>query len=106
MLDFQKIQQGPEMTQQDIETTVISILKGHDASRIGIFGSYARGEANAESDLDLLVHFKTRKSLLTLVKIKRELTEALGIPVDLLTESAISPHLIDHIKSELRIIYQ
>ena len=94
------------MTLQDMEATVISILKSHDASQIGIFGSYARGEAKANSDLDVLVQFKTRKSLLTLVRIKRELTEALGIPVDLLTENAISPHLIDHIKSELRIIYQ
>jgi len=94
------------MTRHDMETTLISILKSHDASHIGIFGSYARDEANPDSDLDVLVQFKTRKSLLTLVRIKRELTEALGIPVDLLTESAISPHLIDHIKSELRIIYQ
>ena len=94
------------MTRHDMETTLISLLKDHDADQIGIFGSYARGEAKPNSDLDILVHFRTRKSLLNLIRIKRELTEALGIPVDLLTEGAISPHLIDRIKSELRIIYQ
>jgi uncharacterized protein len=94
------------MISQDKESTLITILKNHDASRIGIFGSYARGEAGPDSDLDLLVDFKNRKSLLTLVKIQRELSEALGIHVDLLTEAAISPRLIDRIKAEMRVIYQ
>jgi predicted nucleotidyltransferase len=91
---------------KDIEEKLIPILKGNDATKIGIFGSYARGEAGPESDLDLLVDFSERKSLLTLVRIQRELSEALGLKVDLLTENAISPHLIDRIKSELRIIFQ
>lgn len=94
------------MTSQDMESTLIAILKNHDAARIGIFGSHARGEARPDSDLDLLVDFKNRKSLLTLVKIQRELSEALGIHVDLLTEAAISPRLIDRIKAEMRVIYQ
>lgn len=94
------------MISQDKESTLITILKNHDASRIGIFGSHARGEAGPDSDLDLLVDFKNRKSLLTLVKIQRELSEALGIHVDLLTEAAISPRLIDRIKAEMRVIYQ
>ena len=94
------------MTRHDIEPTLISILRGYDASKIGIFGSHARGDAGSGSDLDVLVEFDARKSLLSLVRIRRELTEALGIPVDLLTERAISPHLIDQIKKELRIIYQ
>jgi predicted nucleotidyltransferase len=94
------------MNLRDVEATLISILQSYDASRVGIFGSYSRGDAEPNSDLDVLVDFNTRKSLLTLVRIRRELTEALGVEVDLLTENAISPHLIDKIKSELRIIYQ
>ena len=94
------------MAIQDIEKTVIEILSKHDAVRIGIFGSWARGDANTESDLDVLVDFKKIKSLLTLVRIERELSEALGVKVDLLTEKSISPHLIDRIRADLRIIYQ
>jgi len=94
------------MDSHDMETRLISILKNYDAAKIGIFGSYGRGQAGPESDLDVLVDFKTRKSLLTLARIRRELSEALGIPVDLLTEEAISPHLINRIKDDLRIIYQ
>lgn len=91
---------------QKIEDQLISILQKHGAVKIGIFGSYARGEANSESDLDLLVDFSSRKSLLTLVRIKRELSESLGIDIDLLTEAAISPHMIHDIKKQQRIIYQ
>lgn len=94
------------MNVRNMESTLISILKKHDAAKIGIFGSYARGEETPGSDLDLLVDFKTSPSRFGLVRIQRELAEALGIKVDLLTERAVRPHLIDRIKAELRIIYQ
>jgi predicted nucleotidyltransferase len=94
------------MTYQEIENKVISILGGYGAQKIGIFGSYARGAQRPDSDLDLLVNFKERKSLLTLVRIERELSESIGVKVDLLTEQSVSPYLIDRIKSELKVIYQ
>ena len=94
------------MTIPEMEQTLVGILKKHDVSSIGIFGSRARGDARPDSDLDVLVNFQETKSLLTLVGIERELTEATGIKVDLLTEAAISPHLIERIKAELKVIYQ
>jgi len=92
---------NPEMEQQ-----LITLLRQYGATKVGIFGSYARNEATPDSDLDLLVDFSERKSLLTLARIRRELSENLGLEVDLLTEAAISPYLIDKIKSQQRIIYQ
>lgn len=92
------------MTTQQIEHTLVSILNRHDAGRIALFGSRARGDARPESDLDVLVDFRTTKSLLTLVAIERELSEALGVKVDLLTEKAISPHLLARIRAELRVL--
>ena len=94
------------MDYNDLKEKILSTLEKYDADRIGLFGSYARNEANEDSDLDLLVHFKKQKSLLTLVKIERELSESTGIKVDLLTEQSISPYLINNIKSELKVIYQ
>jgi len=94
------------MTHLQIEQTLVNILKKHEANRIGIFGSRARGDANTDSDLDVLVDFSTSKSLLNLVRIEQELTAAIGIKVDLLTEGAISPHLVDRIKEDLKVIYQ
>lgn len=94
------------MTNAQIENTLISILKKHDAERICIFGSRARGDDRPDSDLDVLVDFNKTKSLLTLISIEQELSETLGIKVDLLTEGAISPHLIDRIKEGLKVVYQ
>ena len=77
------------MTAQDIEQTLVSILRKHDAARIGIFGSWARGEARPDSDIDVLVDFRKTKSLLALVGMERELSEALGRKVDPLTEGSL-----------------
>ncbi len=85
---------------------LIEICRQNDVAMIGVFGSMARGEATEQSDIDLLVRFSKRKSLLTLVRLEREMSEALGRKVDLLTEAAISPYLRDDIKQALRVIYE
>ena len=55
---------------------------------------------NPESNIDIIVELLERKSLLEFVKIERELSEILGIKVDLLTEKSINPCLIDTIKKK------
>ena len=84
---------------------LIEICRQNDIAMIGVFGSVARGEATKDSDVDLLVKFSKGKSLLTLVRLEREMSTALGRKVDLLTEAAISPYLRDRIKRELKVIY-
>ena len=85
---------------------LIEICRQNDVARIGVFGSIARGEFNEQSDIDLLIEFSKRKSLLALVALERQIFTALGRKVDLLTEAAISPYLRDRIKRDLRIIYE
>ena len=85
---------------------IITILQRYGVKRISVFGSYARGEANPESDIDIIVEFTDRKSLLDIVGIEQELSEVLGIKVDLLTEKSISPYLVDRIKKEMLVIYK
>jgi predicted nucleotidyltransferase len=82
------------------------ICRRNDVAMIGVFGSVARGEASEQSDVDLLVKFSKRKSLLALVRLERELSTALGRKVDLLTEAAISPYLRDRIKRDVKVIYE
>jgi len=85
---------------------LIEICRENDVGKVGVFGSVARGEATAESDIDLLVYFSKPKSLLAVVDLEERLSTALGKPVDLLTEAAISPYFRDRVKDELVVIYE
>ena len=85
---------------------LIEILRDNDVARLEVFGAIARGEANENSDVDLLVEFSKRKSLLALVSLERKMSAALGRKVDLLTEAAISPYLREQINRDRRVIYE
>ena len=90
----------------DIDTeTIVRICRAGGAVRVAIFGSVARGDAGPDSDVDVLVRFGEPISLLTMVRLERELSEALGREVDLLTEPAISPYLRDRIAREQQVLY-
>jgi len=85
--------------------TIIGVLKQYGAEKIAVFGSYARGQAGQRSDIDILVSFQKPKSLLELVRIEQELSKSLHIPVDLLTEKAISPYLVDSVRNDAVVIF-
>lgn len=95
-----------KISQEETSKKITSILARHGAKRISIFGSYARGEAKPDSDIDILVEFSERKSLLDIIGIEQELCDAVGMKVDLLTEKSISPYLIDRIKKQMVTIYE
>lgn len=84
---------------------LIDLCRQNDVSMVGIFGSMARGEAKKNSDIDLIVRFSKRKSLLALVRLERELAETLGRKVDLLTEASISPYMRERVLQEMQVLY-
>lgn len=87
--------------------TIIDTLKPFHPVKIGIFGSYARDENRPDSDLDILVNLGSSISLLQLVHIERELSELLGVKVDLVSDGAIKNRkLRDYIEADLKIIFQ
>lgn len=90
---------------QEIKRKIVTLLKQADVTRAAIFGSLARGEANPESDVDMLVEFQGDKSLLDLIQLKRELELVLDRKVDLLTYKSLSPFLRDAILREHLPIY-
>ena len=95
------------MDRQSINSTIVEYLGNYNPERIGIFGSYAREEDGEDSDIDILVKFKETISLLDLVKIHRELSNALGKKVDLVTEPALkNEKLKRYIYKDLQIIYE
>ncbi len=80
--------------------SIIGVLKKNGVRRASLFGSTARGEATEDSDIDLLVEFEGRKSLLDLARLKIELEELLGKKVDVLTYKSLHPLLKEKILSE------
>jgi len=78
------------MDQPEIKNIILNHLKGYHPVKVGIFGSFARGEYKKGSDIDILIEFKETPSLLTLIKLENELSEILGIKVDLVTTGALT----------------
>lgn len=55
------------------------------ARNVRVFGSMARGEADAQSDVDLLVDLEPGRSLLDLARLQRKLEELLTVKVDVVS---------------------
>jgi len=83
-----------------LKKQILPTLKSHDVVRAAVFGSYARGEENLKSDLDVLVKFKGSKSLLDLVGLELDLKDKLKIDVDVLTYGSINHLIKDRVLSE------
>jgi predicted nucleotidyltransferase len=82
---------------RDIRAEMLRIAKANGAIRVRIFGSFARGTARPDSDLDLLIDLEPGRSLLDLVAIKQDLEDLLGREVHVVTEAAVSPKIRDEI---------
>jgi len=77
------------MDQSEIKNIILSHLKGFNPVQLGIFGSFARGDNKKGSDIDILVEFREAPSLLTIIKLENDLSEILGVKVDLVTTGAL-----------------
>ena len=64
------------------------ILQNYNIKRAGIYGSYARGEADEGSEIDIVVEL-SKKSLFELVGVKQEIEEATGLKVDITTYNGL-----------------
>lgn len=84
----------------EFKDLMLNILKKYEVKRASLFGSIVRGEMTSESDLDLLVEFEGKKSLLDLAGLKIELEEKLKCKVDVLTYDSLHPLLKKQILTE------
>ena len=88
--------------------TAIGLLRGHwgeirrfSVRSLAIFGSVARDEARADSDVDILVEFSETPALHTFLELKRYLEGLLGCPVDVVTRAAIPARKQPRVEAEL-----
>lgn len=90
---------------------LISILRGHlpemreryGVRTLGLFGSYVHGEQGKRSDLDILVEFEdeAKPSLLEFAGLQQELSDLLGVKVDLVEKKGLKPYIGRRILEEV-----
>lgn len=89
-----------ELTEQ-LRTLKPELARDYHVSRIRIFGSVAREEQSAGSDLDLLVAFDGPVGLFDIVRLEQELESRLGIDVDVVTEGSLKPRNGERVADDL-----
>ena len=85
---------------RDYRDDILRLAQKHGARNVRLFGSAARGEDRAESDLDLLVDMEEGRSLVDHVALKQDLEDLLGREIDVVTERSLHPRLRDRVLRE------
>ncbi len=93
-------------TIEDIARKARPVFEKYGVKRAHIFGSFARGAARPDSDIDVLVVYRDHASLRDYVGLREMLTERLNRPVDVVSEGSIIPYFRDSIYRDLRPLYE
>jgi len=82
------------------------LKKRYGITQLGVFGSYVRGEQTPNSDLDLLVEFDPdrRFGLLTFCELENQLSDRLGVKVDLVMKTGLKPRIGERILAEVQYL--
>ena len=92
-------------TIQDIQQIVSQLAKEYGAERVYLFGSYARGEATEQSDIDLRID-KGEIRGLRFASLLGDLEEALGNKVDLISTAGMDVQFLEAIRSDEMLLYE
>ncbi|HAM49204.1 MAG TPA: nucleotidyltransferase [Nitrospiraceae bacterium] len=99
-----KTTRKPELTERTIFAALkehSDILKKLSVKKIGLFGSYVRGEQKKRSDIDLLVEFE-QPTFDNFMDLVFSLEKYLGKKVDIVTEGSLSPYIRPYIEKEVK----
>lgn len=100
-----RIQPSEKASIAKIRKAITPLLKQNDVIRAGVFGSYARGQEKKNSDVDIAIRFRGKKSLLSLARLEINIEKKLKKRADVLTYNSINPHLKERIlNEEVRIL--
>ena len=98
---------------ESIKLLVIPVAKKNKLDSISLFGSYARGEAGNDSDVDLLISGGDYKGLFDFLDIKEQFESALGKKVDLISRKSLDEnktasglYFRENVIREERLIYE
>ncbi len=78
-----------------------TLARKFKVKRLGLFGSYVKGQARRSSDIDILVEFSRTIDLLDFVALERYLAEQTGAKIDLVSIKALRPEFRSTILNEV-----
>ncbi|MDT0646925.1 nucleotidyltransferase domain-containing protein [Zunongwangia sp. F260] len=85
---------------------IIDYLKEYDPKEIAVFGSYARGEMEPHSDIDILYSLDKKISLFDIVQIKLDLEEKLNRKIDFVSKKGLKEWITPYVMKDLKVIYE
>ncbi len=85
---------------EKLKRIILPILKNRGVKRASIFGSYVRGQADPESDIDILVELDDDVDLFDFIGLKQEIEDTIEKKVDLVEFSTIKPAFKERILKE------
>ena len=77
------------------------LKKKYPISELGLFGSFARGDQNEKSDIDILVDFNDRIDAFAYIRLAHELEAAFNRKIDLVSRKGIKPHYLPFVEKSL-----
>ena len=89
-----------------ISEAITPIACKYGLKRVYLFGSYAKGTADKNSDVDLLIEKGRPMSLITFSEMRQDCVESLGCEVDLLTTAGIEKDFFDEISGSEVLLYE
>ena len=89
----------------EIKEKIASPARQYGIQKAYLFGSYARGEANTESDIDICIEKGKIRTLLDLSGFRQDIEEALGYTVDIITTSSLTDNFKNQIEKDMIPIY-
>lgn len=83
---------------------VLAIAQAHGASNVRVFGSTARGDDTAESDIDLLVDLHPSVGLFDLERLQIAISDLLGVKVDVVPASMLKPRVKPYVDDDVALL--
>ncbi len=101
----QNLDAADNLRVEDIRYHVVSLAEEYGAQKVSLFGSYARGEADETSDVDILLDKGAIKGMRVL-DFQDELARRLDRPVDVVTTAGASERFLEKIKRDEVVLYE
>lgn len=93
-------------TIEEIKAIVEPIARKYGVERVYLFGSYARGDATENSDVDLRIDKGSLKGMFALCELYTEIEKALRMKVDILTTGSLEDDFLRKIRKEEVLLYE